>query len=127
MRGSMKDLPKTTDTSEMVLREADWGEMHVELDTIRNKLDLTPLLKGLPDDRCQCPHWGYVLKGRMTVKYKDHEEIVNAGDAYYLAPGHKAMFDAGTEDGGIQSKRQAKEDDGRDHAQLRSNAKKEID
>jgi hypothetical protein len=97
MRGSMKDLPKTTDTSEMVLREADWGEMHVELDTIRKKLDLTPLLKGLPDDRCQCPHWGYLLKGRMTVKYRDHEEIVNAGDAYYMAPGHKAMFDAGTE------------------------------
>lgn len=97
MRGSIKDLPKTTDTSEMVLREADWGEMHVELDTIRKKLDLSPLLKGLPDGRCHCPHWGYVLKGRMSLKYKDHDEIVNAGDAYYLAPGHIAMFDAGTE------------------------------
>ena len=23
-------------------------------------IDATPLMKGLPDDRCQCPHWGYV-------------------------------------------------------------------
>ena len=97
MRGSMKDLPKTTDMSQIVMHEADWGEMHVEFDTVRKKLDVAPLLKGLPDDRCQCPHWGYVLKGRMTLKYKDHEEIVNAGDAYYIAPGHTGMFDAGTE------------------------------
>jgi hypothetical protein len=22
--------------------------------------DFTPMLEGLPDDMCQCPHWGYV-------------------------------------------------------------------
>ena len=27
--------------------------------------------KGLPDDRCQCPHWGYVSKGSFTVTYLD--------------------------------------------------------
>ena len=30
-------------------------------------IDATPLLKGLPDDRCQCPHWGYVLSGQADV------------------------------------------------------------
>ena len=56
--------------------------------TYHHAFDLAPVLKGLPDDRCQCPHWGYVLKGRMVVTYGDREEIVNAGDAYYLPPGH---------------------------------------
>ena len=97
MRGSKKDLPKTMETSDMVMQEAEWGDMHVELDTIHKKMDATPLLKGLPNDRCQCPHWGYVLKGRMIMRNKDREEIANAGDAYYMAPEHTAIFDAGTE------------------------------
>jgi hypothetical protein len=31
-------------------------------------IDGTPLLKGLPGDACPCPHWGYVLKGRLTYR-----------------------------------------------------------
>jgi hypothetical protein len=34
--------------------------------TLRQDLDGRALLKGLPNDECQCPHWGYVTKGRMT-------------------------------------------------------------
>ena len=34
-------------------------------------IDATPFMKGLPDDRCQCPHWGYVIKGKMTARYAD--------------------------------------------------------
>jgi hypothetical protein len=33
----------------------------------------------------------------MIMRDKDREEIANAGDAYYMAPGHTAIFDAGTE------------------------------
>jgi hypothetical protein len=51
-------------------------------------IDATPLLKGLPDDRCQCPHWGYVIKGRFTYRCGDREEVFEAGDAFYLTPGH---------------------------------------
>jgi hypothetical protein len=29
-------------------------------------IDHAPLMKGLPDGRCQCPHWGYILKGQWT-------------------------------------------------------------
>src|SRR6188508_902624 len=54
----------------------------------RQDIDGTPLLKGLPDDRCQCPHWGYVIKGRMTFRYADRVEVYEAGDAYYAPPGH---------------------------------------
>jgi hypothetical protein len=60
-------------------------------------VDMTPLLQGLPDDRCPCPHWGYVLRGRMVFAYADHEETYEAGDAFYAPPGHVPKIDAGTE------------------------------
>jgi len=56
--------------------------------TFHEDIDATPLMKGLPDDRCQCPHWGYVVKGRLTFRYADHEEVFSAGDAFYTEPGH---------------------------------------
>jgi hypothetical protein len=57
--------------------------------------DDTPLLKGLPDDLCQCPHWGYVLKGSWTVRYgSGEEETYEAGDAFYFPPGHVAIGNA---------------------------------
>jgi hypothetical protein len=54
----------------------------------RADIDATPLLKGMPDDRCQCPHWGYVIKGKMTYRYADRVEVYEAGDAFYASPGH---------------------------------------
>ncbi|GGR23230.1 hypothetical protein WEB32_15255 [Streptomyces netropsis] len=50
--------------------------------------DMAPALKGLPDDLCQCPHWGYMLKGRLKLKTKQGDEIYEAGQAFYWAPGH---------------------------------------
>lgn len=91
MRGSKKDLAKTMDTNALVIREAEWGGMHLGIETYNEKVDLAPFLKGLPDNRCQSPHWGYMVKGSMIVKYKDGEEIITAGDAYYLKPGHLAI------------------------------------
>jgi hypothetical protein len=65
--------------------------------SFRQDVDATALLKGLPDDRCPCPHWGYVLKGRLTYRFGDHEEVFEAGDAFYLPPGHVPFADAGSE------------------------------
>ena len=56
--------------------------------SFREDIDATPLSKGLPDDRCQCPHWGYVITGAVTFQYADREEICTAGDAFYTPPGH---------------------------------------
>jgi hypothetical protein len=88
MRGSKEDLPKTVDGAEVTIREAEWGEMHVGLESYHKTVDI---------DVCQCHHWGMVLKGRMLVKYRDHEEVVKAGEAYYMAPEHSPIIDAGTE------------------------------
>jgi hypothetical protein len=97
MRGSRGDIPATLRSDEVVIREAEWSDIHVEFETYNEEFDIAPLLKGLPDDMCQCPHYGYVLKGRMKVRYADREEIVNAGDAYYMAPVHSPVVEAGTE------------------------------
>ena len=59
--------------------------------------DATPVFRGLPDNRCQSPHWGYVFSGKITLKYADHDEVYEAGDAYYAPPGHIPVVTAGTE------------------------------
>jgi hypothetical protein len=56
--------------------------------TFREDIDGTPLMKGLPDDRCQCPHWGYVISGRVTFQSPQGDEVYEAGDAFYTPPGH---------------------------------------
>ena len=97
MHGSIKDLPKTVDVNEITIFETDWENVHVNFSVCHRTLDITPVLKGLPEDLCQCPHWGMILKGRKVVKYRDHDEVLNAGDAYYMPPGHSTITNAGTE------------------------------
>jgi mannose-6-phosphate isomerase-like protein (cupin superfamily) len=70
----------------------------VQFVSIHEDHDLAPMLKGLPDDACHCPHWGYVLSGQLTVRYiTGEEEQITSGDAYYMPPGHTPSALAGTE------------------------------
>jgi hypothetical protein len=78
-------------------RSEELGGYTVEFTTFREDADATPFFKGLPDDRCQSPHWGYVIKGAVTFRYADREESYNAGDAYYGPPGHIPRVRAGSE------------------------------
>jgi hypothetical protein len=73
------------------------GGYTVGFETYTADADLTDLFVGLPDDRCQCEHWGHVVRGRLTFRYADHEENFEAGDAYYAPPGHTPVLYAGTE------------------------------
>jgi hypothetical protein len=59
--------------------------------------DLAPLFRGLPDDECQCAHMGYVVTGKLAFRSADGEEVFEAGDAYYVGPGHTPILHAGTE------------------------------
>ena len=61
------------------------------------EIDGAPLLRGLKDDLCQCPHWGYVVKGTATFTFADHVEVFEAGDAFYLPPGHSPAHSADSE------------------------------
>ncbi|HYY05448.1 MAG TPA: cupin domain-containing protein [Candidatus Limnocylindria bacterium] len=82
-----------------VLDRADQLEGYsVNFTSFREDIDATPLMKGLPDDRCQCPHWGYVVSGAVTFRYADREEVFAAGDAFYTPPGHVPVkHEPGTE------------------------------
>ena len=59
--------------------------------------DFTPYFHGLPDDRCQASHWGFVIRGRITYHFAKGDEVFNAGDAYFVGPGHTPEVAEGTE------------------------------
>jgi hypothetical protein len=85
---SKNDLPVVSEMPGVESRQAEWGELNVAIETIAGGMDATELFRSLPDGRCQCPHWGYVIKGRARIKYADRDEVITAGEAYYMAPGH---------------------------------------
>jgi hypothetical protein len=70
------------------------GGMIVALEQWKAGLDTGEMFADLPDGACQEPHWGYILRGRITMRYTDgRTEVLSAGDAYYIAPGHNAHVD----------------------------------
>ena len=88
---------KVADYGVALDRSSELDGYTVSFVTITQTHDLAPMLASLPGGSCSCPHWGYVVKGRMIVRYADHEEVVEAGDAFYMAPGHAPEAEEGTE------------------------------
>jgi hypothetical protein len=78
-------------------RYAELGGYTVGFEHFRERADAAPLFIGLPDDRCQSPHWGYVKRGQVTFRFADRDEVYVAGDAYYAPPGHIPVIEADTE------------------------------
>ena len=74
-----------------------WGEMEANYAEWAAGTDVTLLFAGLPDDKCPCPHWGYVFYGSLHIRYSDDsEEIIKAGEAFYNPPGHTAWVEEDT-------------------------------
>lgn len=73
------------------------GDYTVGFETYTADADLAELFKGLPEDRCQCPHWGVVLRGKLKYTHDGGETVIGAGEAYYVPPGHLPYLYAGTE------------------------------
>lgn len=80
-------LPITAEKDGFVQRGKEVGDLLLSFDHIP-KGDYASMFADLPEGRCQSPHWGYVLKGKIKITYADREEILEAGQAYYLPPGH---------------------------------------
>jgi hypothetical protein len=93
---ALKEFEAGLASESAIWRQDEWGDMRVGYETYLRDFDDAELLKGLPNNRCQCPHWGYLLAGKLTVRYADHEEIVHAGEVYYMAPDHTMAAEAGT-------------------------------
>ena len=94
---SRQTAERVQDMGVMEGRYSDLDGYTVGFETFREDADAAPIFRGLPDDRCQCPHWGYVIAGRLTLRYAGHEEVYEAGDAYFAPPGHLPLVAAGTE------------------------------
>ena len=59
--------------------------------------DLGPLFEGLPGDECRFQRWGYVLAGTVEFRIGDRTETYQAGDAYYVPPGHVPIHHDGAQ------------------------------
>lgn len=71
-----------------------YGKISGEFFSLPAGMDISPLLQGLEGDMCQSPHWGYVIKGAVTVSYSGGEqETVRANDIFYWPPGHTVKVD----------------------------------
>lgn len=81
----------------LTLRLKEWGGMNAYFEVHPDEFDTRPFYIQLPNGQCQCPHWGYVLQGRICVLYAEREEIIEAGHIFYIAPGHNLIVDAGTQ------------------------------
>lgn len=94
---SKETTAKTADFGVAEDRSSDLDGYTVNFVSIRETHDLAPMLKSLPGGNCSCPHWGYLFKGRMIVRYDGREEVFEAGDAFYMSPGHAPEAEAGSE------------------------------
>lgn len=88
--------PVGLDEAQIEGRYARLEDYTVGFETYKEDLDPAPFFAGLPDDRCQCPHWGIVTAGQVTFRWADHDETYVEGDAYYAPPGHVPLVVAGT-------------------------------
>ena len=88
--------PVAVEIPELTAQYAPVGEYTVGFESYGRDVDPAPFFAGLPDDRCQCPHWGVVTAGEITFRWADHSETYRAGDAYYAPPGHLPLMTAGS-------------------------------
>jgi hypothetical protein len=75
-----------------------FGAISGEYFSLAAGVDTTPLFKGLDGNLCQCPHWGYVLRGElMTTDAAGTQETVQANDLFYWPAGHNVKVTAAAE------------------------------
>ncbi|MGH9200093.1 MAG: hypothetical protein ACRD2A_02515 [Vicinamibacterales bacterium] len=85
---TMDDLLVRVQGNGVDFRTKDVGELTMGWVKLQKGVDLSGATVGLPDDLCPCPHWGYVIRGRLRMKTKDGSREFTAGEAFYWGPGH---------------------------------------
>jgi hypothetical protein len=91
---SQDQVPLEFEVDVAKTRSIEQGGMTLAFERLRAGVETAPLYKGLPDDACQSPHWGYVISGRLRAIATDgSEDIAEAGQAYYLPPGHNVVVE----------------------------------
>ena len=77
-----QDVPVAIADGDVEVRVLDQDGMMVGFVRLPAGADLRPATKGLPDDLCPCPHWGYMLKGRVRMHTTDGHQDFAAGEAF---------------------------------------------
>jgi hypothetical protein len=96
MNGPLEELPIELQQGDLVTRYAEWGAMAVRFARLPAGADMSPVLVGLPGDRCPSPHWGVVLEGSIHIAHGNgSEEVTQAGQAYYWPEGHTGWTEEG--------------------------------
>jgi hypothetical protein len=96
MRISKNDIPTKIDIPGAVARQSinfgdatDYGSLAAEYFSLGAGTDIAPLLKGLDDDACHAPHWGFMMAGEVVLSYTDGSQETYVGDdLFYWPPGH---------------------------------------
>ena len=105
MRVAKEDVDVKMEIPGVVIRQrTDFGDatglgkFSAEYFSLATGVDTTPLFQGLEGNLCQCPHWGFVLRGRLTTTDADGvQETVNANDLFHWPPGHNVKVDSDAE------------------------------
>lgn len=96
MSTAIEDLAVELSAGDLVTRYVEMGEMAIRHASVPAGTDLTPVLQGLPGDRCPSPHWGIILEGSITIEHADGtQETAKAGEVYHWPAGHTAHTDNG--------------------------------
>jgi len=95
MKIKKEDIPVIMQTPDTIMRTKNgFGGMTIAFNEFPKGTDFSPLLKGLKNDSCHCPHYGYVLAGALRMKYDDgKEEVLSAGDVFYMPSGHTGIVE----------------------------------
>jgi hypothetical protein len=95
---SKQEASDTFDSEGFEGRYQEFEGYTIGFETYTTEADHADLLKGLPDDACQCTHMGMVLSGKIVFTYTDGtRDVITAGEAYVARSGHTPTIDAGTE------------------------------
>lgn len=93
MKIKKEEIPVSMGAPGTIMRNLKgYGGMAIGFNELPAGTDFSPLLQGLKNNSCQCPHWGYMFEGEMQVKYDDGTtETLIAGDVFYMSPGHTTI------------------------------------
>jgi hypothetical protein len=70
------------------IRKADFGGLSICLLRLDQGHDTRPIFRGMPDDLCQIPHWGYIIRGRVRLWTLGDAKTYESGQTFYWPPGH---------------------------------------
>jgi hypothetical protein len=95
MKINLKDIPILMEGPTTTMRrQSHLGDMDVTYLELPEGTDFGPLLKGLSNDSCHCPHWGYITQGVFRIIYDNgSEDLLEQGDVFYLPGGHTAIVE----------------------------------